>query len=60
MKAQRKGPGGWAQDMKLKKLKAARAKWLEKQQTQQRPNDDLQLIANSRPQLAEHHDSGTV
>ena len=46
MKAQRKGPGGWAQDMKLKKLKAARAKWLENQQARERPND-LQLIANS-------------
>ena len=33
--------------MKLKKLKAARAKWLENQQAQQRPNEDLQLIANS-------------
>ena len=35
MKAQRtkRGTtGGWAADMRLKKLKAARAKWLEKQQ----------------------------
>ena len=45
MKIQRKGPGGWAQDMKLKKLKAARAKSLENQQARQRL--DLQLIANS-------------
>ena len=26
-------------DMRLKKLKAARAKWLEKQQAQQRPHE---------------------
>ena len=30
----RRGHSGWAGDMKLKKLKAARAKWLEKQQAQ--------------------------
>jgi hypothetical protein len=39
--------GGWAGDMRLKKLKAAREKWLQKQQAQQRPQDYLQLIANS-------------
>ena len=32
----RRGNSGWAGDMKLKKLKAARAKWLEKQQAPQR------------------------
>ena len=42
MKAQRtrRGTdGGWAGDMKLKKLKAARAKWLKTQQAHQRPTD---------------------
>jgi hypothetical protein len=37
--------GGWAEDMKLKKLHAAREKWLEKQQAPLRKPDDLQLIA---------------
>jgi hypothetical protein len=47
MKAQRKGPGGWSQGMKLQKLQAARQKWLEKQQAPLRKPDDLQLIANN-------------
>ena len=49
--------GGWAGDMKLKKLKAARAKWLENQQAQQRPEWDLQLIAIP---LARHRQAVTV
>lgn len=46
--------GGWAKDMKLKKLKAAREKWLE---GQSRPQEKLQLIATSSCLAPSSHDS---
>ena len=57
MKAKKRQGGGWAQDMKLKKLKAARAKWLENQQARQRPHEGLQLIANSACPAPQSYDS---